>query len=247
MTICRAIRTSIQCSSDGADSDIWVDIPNLNGQRQYLSQFLSSLQLTSCSGSRMLRMEWHWELFVTYEFQYQYIRRCSHLDGPLSLSLPDSDWYHLISMQGHRAGERGRTEPLLFNVLSLSYQSLRILRFSLIIYKDKDAWQRCHNGRRIIFKSARIQYLLYWQQVNTLLRFLRFWGSNLLNPRRGGICYPGLYRITPVIGRSRRQAPDSSPALWLASWSYVWLLIGQYWPRLGPSHPNPQKRQQRWN
>ena len=89
-------------------------------------------------------MEWHWELVVTYEFQYQYIRRCSHLDGPLCLSLPDSDWYHLINMQGHR-GEGRENRHLFFD--ALSYQSLRILRFSLIIYKDKDAWQWCHNGR----------------------------------------------------------------------------------------------------
>ena len=62
-------------------------------------------------------MEWHWELVVTYEFQYQYIRRCSHLDEPLGLSLPDSDWYHLINMQGHRGeGERGDALLLLLIV-----------------------------------------------------------------------------------------------------------------------------------
>ena len=39
LTIYRAIRTSIQGSSDGVDSDIWADIHHPNGQRQYLSFF----------------------------------------------------------------------------------------------------------------------------------------------------------------------------------------------------------------
>ena len=64
----------------------------------------------------------------------------------------------------------------------------------------------------------------YWQQVNTLLRFLRFWGSKLLNPRRGGICYPGLYRITPVIGRSR-PLTALLPSDWSASLSSGLLLV----------------------
>ena len=109
LTICREIRTSIQGSGDGADSDIWADILSPNGKWQYLLSFFPPSSwphlLIFCSRMWGLCMKWHWELVLTYEIQYQYIRQMLPFRWALSLSPPDLDWYDLINMQGHR--ERG--------------------------------------------------------------------------------------------------------------------------------------------
>ena len=211
LTIYRAIRTSIQGSGDGVDSDIWADIPHPNGQWQYLSFFPPSVDLLFQDVCACVCMEWHWELVVTYEFQYQYIRRCSHLDEPLGLSLPDSDWYHLINMQGHRGeGERGDalllllivsifTDPQIFLDITQRQLTARML------FKVSDCETNLHNSKTknlSYIMSARIFVVLTSKHFAKIPEILR---QQVIKSkaRQRGICYPGLYRVTSVIGRSR--------------------------------------------